>query len=157
MQETLLAALRNKHTFAGQSTERTWLIGILRKKIVDLFRKQARERQVDDQWVQANFASEVFDTHGHWKTRVRAWPRDAAESISKREFWRVFEACSTKLPDGVCGAFMLRDVEGLTTGEICKILGITATNLGARLHRARMWLRVCLEENWFLREKKGGS
>ena len=156
VQETFLAALRSKETFAGQATERTWMTGILKKKIIDHFRQQSRSLQPDDANEKAEFVTAFFDSHGHWKTRVRAWSADARESISKQDFWRVLDECMGKLPDGVSGAFTLRDVEGLGTGQICKILDITATNLGARLHRARMWLRKCLEQNWFLHETRKG-
>jgi len=157
VQETFLAALRAKETFAGQATERTWMTGILKKKIVDHFRQQSRRGlQPADSKEKAEFVTAFFDRHGQWKTRVRAWPGEASESISNRDFWRVLDGCMGKLPGGVSGAFTLRDVEGLDTGQICQILGITATNLGARLHRVRMWLRKCLEQNWFLHDKPKG-
>ncbi len=156
VQETFLAALRSKKTFAGQATERTWMTGILKNKIIDHFRQQSRSLPPDESSEKAEFVTAFFDGHGHWKTRVRAWPTNASESISNQDFWRVLDECMDKLPDGVSGAFTLRDVEGLDTGQICKILDITATNLGARLHRARMWLRKCLEQNWFLHDKQTG-
>src|SRR5262249_60497286 len=43
VQETFLEALRVRHTFARRSSERTWLIGILRHKIVDQLRRASRE------------------------------------------------------------------------------------------------------------------
>ena len=156
VQETFLAALRAKETFAGQATERTWMTGILKKKIVDHFRQQSRGLRSDEVNEKAEFATAFFASHGHWQTRVRAWPADAHDSISNQDFWRVLDDCVGKLPDGVAGAFALRDVEGLGTGQICMILDITATNLAARLHRARMWLRKCLEQNWFLHDKQTG-
>ena len=156
VQETFLAAIRSKETFAGQATERTWMTGILKNKIVDHFRQQSRSLPPDESNEKAEFVTAFFDSHGHWKSRVRAWSADACESISNQDFWRVLDECMGKLPGGVSGAFTLRDVEGLGTGQICKILDITATNLGARLHRARMWLRKCLEQNWFMHEKRKG-
>lgn len=156
VQETFLAALRAKEAFASQATERTWMTGILKKKIADHFRQQSRGRRPDDSNEETEFLTAFFDSHSHWETRVRAWPADACDSISNQDFWRVLDECTNRLPDGVSAAFALRDVEGLGTGQICKILGITATNLGARLHRARMWLRKCLERNWFLREERKG-
>ena len=151
VQETFLAALRAKETFAGRATERTWMTGILRKKIADHYRKRSLDLSSDEN-EQVEFATAFFDTHGLWKSKVPTWPADASASISKSDFWRVLDECMAKLPDGVVSAFTLCDLEGLRTGQVCKILGITATNLGARLHRGRMWLRECLERNWFLRE-----
>lgn len=149
VQETFLAALRAKDTFAGQANERTWMIGILRNKIADHFRRQFRGVWGDDAIDQAEFATAFFDSHGYWKNKDPAWPRDGSESLSNRDFWRVLDECMGKLPDGIASVFTLREMEGLGTREICKILNITATNLGARLYRARMGLRKCLDQNWF--------
>ena len=143
------AALRAKDTFAGQANERTWMIGILRNKIADHFRRQFRGVWGDDAIDQAEFATAFFDSHGYWKNKDPAWPRDGSESLSNRDFWRVLDECMGKLPDGIASVFTLREMEGLGTREICKILNITATNLGARLYRARMGLRKCLDQNWF--------
>ena len=57
----------------------------------------------------------------------------------------MIEGCMELLPDAQRFAFVLREVEELSTGEICKILGVTRTNLGVMLYRARNRLRECLE------------
>ncbi len=152
VQETFLAALRAQGTFAGQATERTWMTGILRNKIADHFRKQSRDRTTNDASEQDELTRVFFDKHGHWKNKVASWPRSTTESMSAGDFWRILDQCMAKLPDGVRNAFVLREMEGVKTEQICKILAITTTNLGARLYRARMSLRQCLERNWFLRE-----
>lgn len=152
VQETFLAALRAQETFAGQATERTWMIGILRNKIADHFRKQSREGATNEPGEQAEFDTAFFDKQGRWKAKVASWPAKATESISGSDFWRILDKCMAKLTEGVGHAFVLREMEGMPTEQICKILGITTTNLGARLHRGRMSLRKCLERNWFARE-----
>ncbi len=153
VQETFLAALRAKETFTGQATERTWMIGILRNKIVDHFRQQTRDDSIEE----GEFATTFFDSHGHWKTKVAAWGEDESDSLANRDFWRVMDECMGKLPDSATSVFTLREMEGLGTQEICKILNITATNLGARLYRARLGLRKCLERNWFMGDVRKGT
>jgi RNA polymerase sigma-70 factor (ECF subfamily) len=53
------------------------------------------------------------------------------------------------LPEKTARAFMMREVMGLETEEICKELGVTSTNCWVLLYRARMALRECLEGRWF--------
>jgi len=65
------------------------------------------------------------------------------------EFWKVLERCLSELPARTASAFTLREVEEFRSEEICKVLGISATNLWVMLHRARAHLRRCLEMNWF--------
>lgn len=149
VQETFLAALRAKDTFAGESTERTWLTGILRRKVVDHFRKMRSTRSLDDLSPAEEFAAIFFDESGHWRSNVPAWPDNPHDALVDRDFWRVFDDCMSKLPASIASAFCLRELEQIDPQETCKILGITTTNLWARIYRSRMRLRECLEKNWF--------
>jgi RNA polymerase sigma-70 factor (ECF subfamily) len=157
VQETLLAALGSRETYAGQANERTWMIGILRHKVVDHFRKQSQDLSSSHATELDEQQSGYFDSHGHWKTKVPTWPATEGEEMSKNDFRRVLDGCMGKLPDSIASVFTLREMEGLGTRKICKILGITATNLGARLYRARMALRKCLEINWFMNDVRKGA
>lgn len=148
VQETLLAGLGAQERFAGESSEETWLIAILRRKIVDHFRKQGRRREVSAE-EPAGPASSPFDSHGHWSRLPARWPRNPSETLEDAEFRKVFEECLSKLPASLGNAFCLRELDGEDTEKICKALEITATNLGVRLYRARVALRRCLEMNWF--------
>src|SRR5215510_12490677 len=65
VQETLLAALKSAARFAGASSERTWLVGILKHKISDWFRRQ---RETTDS---INSDEEFFDKDGFWKSEKR--------------------------------------------------------------------------------------
>ena len=150
VQETFLAALNAKRKFKGKSTERTWLIGILKHKIIDHYRKRYREIPVtdllgDDQQTIDSF----YDTTGHPKKFPSDWLPNPRELISNSEFWQVFEECLKKLPKATADAFHLREIDKMNTTEICKILKVTSTNLWVMLHRARLQLRGCLENNWF--------
>lgn len=150
VQETFLAALRARGDFAGRSSEQTWLVGILRRKIVDHFRARARMEAAATADEGERFSDRFFDKTGSWKETPPRWGTDAADGLEQGEFWRVMDDCLSKLPGPMGAAFCLRELEQVDTEGICKILGMTASNLWTQLHRARMLLRTCLERNWFL-------
>ena len=153
VQETLLAALQNRSGFAGRSSVKTWLTGILKHKIVDHIRRQARERRVettgdDPQEDRSDAAEAHFSEDGHWVDFPDDWPAPD-KSLENAQFWRVFETCVQVMPARAARVFVMREVMELSTEEICKELGITATNCWVMLHRARLALRECLEIKWF--------
>lgn len=149
VQETFLAALRARKTFDGRSAERTWLTGILKHKIVDYIRKQSRELPVDNIESLADLSDEFFDDKGRWKVGPVKWIADPTKLYEQKEFLEIVYRCLSKLTDRLSKAFTLREMDGLSTEEICKVLNITATNCWVLLYRARMGMRHCLEVNWF--------
>ncbi len=153
VQETFAAALQGRKQFSGRSSEQTWMVGILRRKIVDHIRRSARNTATDEPDVAEHLLSESFDSRGHWKSRLPNWPADPAGTLEQREFWDVFDDCVSRLPTSLTGTFCLHELEQLSRDEVCKVLGISASNLWTQLHRARMLLRRCLELNWFTRER----
>lgn len=149
VQETLLAALKGQAQFSGQSSQRTWLVGILRRKIVDHFRRAGREGSGDDALHLDQVLAQDFDSHGVWRAALGRWPDNPAQVLENREFWDALEECFAKLPPALGDVFALREMEELPGEEICKILSITPSNLWTQLHRGRILLRRCLELNWF--------
>jgi RNA polymerase sigma-70 factor (ECF subfamily) len=154
VQETFLEALRVRHTFARRSSERTWLIGILRHKIVDQLRRSTREAANGVGAPRGEPGESPFDRRGHWRTAPGSWRGDPGREIEAREFWDVFGRCLSSLPQGLADAFFLRELDGLDADEVQQTLGITPANLWKRLHRARMLLRTCLESGWFGRRTR---
>ncbi len=158
VQETFLAALRGGRTFAGRSQEKSWLVGILKNKICDHFRKASRETSFTDLGFYAEEEGERFVTEGaqegHWISEIGPceWQK-TGESLDNERFWQTYRDCSAKLPEKVAAVFTLRDLDGVAGKEICALLGISESNLWVMLHRARMALRRCLEANWFAKEK----
>ncbi len=153
VQETLLAAMENQERFSGRSSLRTWLTGILKHKIIDVFRRQAREAPLEpggDVESDEEFADLYFDKQrtDHWHTFPQTWG-DPERSLEEKRFWEVFDQCSKQMPAQIARAFYMREIMGLETEEICKELSITATNCWVMLYRARMSLRQCLELRWF--------
>lgn len=157
VQETFLAALRNRGSFTGDSTESTWLIGILKHKIADHFRLHAREAYLPGGNSHDPPEEIPFDAAGHWAAGPAEWGGNPADLYRQKEFLDQFRRCLSGLPSNQAIAFTLREVEGADTGEICKVLNITDTNLWVILHRARMRLRRCLENHWFNRRTEKGS
>lgn len=155
VQETLLAALQAYANFAGRGSERTWLVGILKHKIADHFRRLGREAQAPQREGEEFAHEEFFTAEGqwtdHWETEYAPsdWHASPAALVEQGEFWQVFQDCLRPLPARTASAFLLREVDGLTSEEICEVLSITVNNLWVMLHRARLHLRRCLELNWF--------
>ena len=158
VQETLLAALKAYEVFEGRGSERTWLVGILKHKITDHFRRQNREapmgQEQDDGPEHAEFFTRTDGWDNHWNDRYAPtdWHATPSQLIERKEFWQVLGDCLTPLPQRTANAFTLREVDGLTSQEICELLSISVSNLWVMLHRARLHLRNCLERNWFSKE-----
>lgn len=154
LQETLLAAIGSCHSHAGRSSERTWLVGIMKHKAIDHLRRIARTSHFQ----LAVNGDEDFDffessgpRRGQWRDDLAplSWPVDAASLLESREFWETFNHCLAQLPQQIAIAFTLREIDGLESNEICEILNITPNNLWVMLHRGRTKLRNLLEIEWF--------
>jgi RNA polymerase sigma-70 factor, ECF subfamily len=158
VQETFLAAIKARDSFGGRSTERAWLFGILRNKLTDYYRLQGREVSLADlesvlPEEQGAFGSSGLTKDG-WLHGVgpKAW-ETPEEVLSSKEFQEVLKRCLSRLPDKVAQAFVLREIDGVSSDEICKDLGVSPNNVWVMLHRARMGLRRCLEVHWFGKQR----
>lgn len=146
--ETMLAALERPQAFAGQSQLKTWLVGVLKHKLVDQLRRQAREATLLTDEDGEDLDESLFDVTGHWRDAPRDWG-DPEATCRQRQFLEVLEACVDHLPPVQARAFMMREWLELESDEICKTLSVTSTNLWVLLHRARLRLRDCLQVRWF--------
>ena len=147
--DTLLAALEKPQGFAGASALKTWLVGILKHKLIDQLRRHAREATVLDRDDGEDLDALLFDETGHWRNTPADWSDQPEALCGQRQFLAVLDACVEKLP-GVQGrVFMMREWLELDSEEICKELAISTTNLWVLLHRARLRLRECLQSSWF--------
>jgi RNA polymerase sigma-70 factor (ECF subfamily) len=158
VQETFLAALRAYANYEGRGSERTWLVGILKHKITDHFRKSVREAPIGEQEDDGPEHNEFFTRTDRWENHWNPeyaptdWHATPAELLEQGDFWRVFGDCLAPLPARTASAFTFREVDGLSSEEICEMLSISVNNLWVILHRARLHLRNCLEKNWFARK-----
>lgn len=152
VQDTFLAAIQGRERFNSQSDERGWLTGILKHKILDHFRRQARERTVLTDDTLPPELQNRFDDLGLWKhdpeTGPVDWGSDASSQMERKEFMVALNQCLSKLPPRCADAFVLREMESTDSERIQEALGISPSNFWVLLHRARTQLRLCLEQNW---------
>ncbi len=147
VQETFLAALRRLDTFAGRSSERTWLTSILKNKLIDRLRQQHRMTVAADLAQPDTWIDGLFDRTGHWRRRAAPgrWGKNPAELLEQQEFWQAFEQCRAALPERLREVLSLRLLDEVPADEICQALGISPNNLWTLLHRARVRLWHCLD------------
>ena len=136
VQNTFTTLIEKAPDFEGRSHIRTWLFGIFYRKVSEARRGLDRDRRFDDidEVVRGRFAPD-----GSW----RHPPQPMA--VYGAELNRFLEECLEEVSLNQRMAFVLREVEGLTSEQICKILEVSRTNLGVLLFRARNQLRECLE------------
>jgi RNA polymerase sigma-70 factor (ECF subfamily) len=149
VQETFLAALKARARFTGHSSEQTWLVGILKHKLTDHFRAQANTVSEQTLADDADYLDGVFSASGHWAHPPGAWEKPDS-ALEAQDFWRVFRACLRNLPGHLADLFILREINGLPSEDVCKVLSISTTNnMWVMLSRARLRLRQCLDQHWF--------
>ncbi len=150
VQITLLAALQAKDKFAGRSSEGTWLVGILKNKIMDHFRQIKRTRtwdlELDDD---RDPCESDFDGKGHWQALPLRWGINPQKAAEDQELGRVLADCMNTLSDKFRRLFVLREIEGMESEKICAEFDITPNNLWVMLYRARNQLKKCLEVRLF--------
>ncbi len=149
--ETFLAALSKPQSFGNRSQLKTWLVGILKHKVIDVLRQRQREISLqsdDDDDAGDELDALMFRSDGHFASRPAHWSGPDA-ALQSRQFFEVLEACVEKLPPVMGRVFLMREWLELSSDDICKELAMTPTNLYVQLHRARLRLRECLELNWF--------
>lgn len=149
--ETLLAALAKPDAFEQRSQLRTWLVGILKFKVLDQMRLNAREAchtGTDPDELADPLDDLPMNDRGHFSSTPSDWG-NPEQDLRQRQFVEVLEMCTDKLPAAQGRAFMMREWLELSADDICKELGVSSTNLYVLLHRARLRLRECLELNWF--------
>ena len=154
VQEALMGALKNAKSFAGRAALKTWVFAILRNKIADTLRQKMRTVNASSllrEDEEGEDFSELFDHRGHWQAdeKPATWG-NPQHALQQNQFWKVFEICLEGLPGNQARVFMMKEFVELETHEICTTVGITTTNLNVMLHRSRLRLRECLENNWFV-------
>ncbi len=150
--ETIVAALGKPQSFENRSQLKTWLVGILKHKVIDIFRLHARTVALDLEPAIAHgsdgLETLLFAASGHFTQAPANWG-NPEQDLQSQQFFAVLEACTEKMPATMARVFLMREWLELSSDEICKELGLSSTNLYVTLHRARLRLRECLELNWF--------
>ncbi len=163
VQETLLAGLKARSGFAGAATEQTWLVGILKNKIMDHFRRSSRTTSLPepDDVASESSADFILDgpDRGTWQParRPAKWAVDENDPVEQDEFWQHLNRCLEDLDHRSARAYRLKEVQEIDYQEVCNVLAISPTNLRVMLHRARLQLRRCLEQNWIDSADRNGA
>lgn len=147
VQETFLSAWRNRDNFKGEASEKNWLYAICKNKIIDYYRKKSSSII---QYAETDNTIGFFDEVEHWtdESSPKEWGINYQQTVEKKEFYSILEKCKTNLQQMQQSVFVMKYLEDLDTGEICKVLGITSSNYWVLIHRAKLSLRSCLEKNW---------
>lgn len=146
--EAIAAALKSGD-YRGEAGLKTWVFAILRNKIIDVIRERSRHPTQSLDEDNGELLEQLFKPNGHWRRGHRPdhWSSPEA-SLDDEQFWRIFEACLAHLPENPARVFMMREHLGLDVAEICSELQISQNNCWVLIHRARMRLRECLEDNF---------
>lgn len=148
VQETFLAGIRFIDQFSGDGSQRAWLLGILKRKIVDHVRQRTRYDRDGAGDDNPDFTGDLFDAKGFWKPGAAPWSNSPDSPLEAEELWAIVRKCLETLPKGQADVFVLSVMEELAGEEICNELEITPSNLWVRLHRARLGLARCVGSRW---------
>jgi len=147
VQQTFLAGLKHVDQYSGKGSMQGWLLGILKRKIIDFVRERRRTiQQADDE--ADNPFDRMFDRKGRWTKESASIIRQPMDSLEREEFWPIFRQCLAGLPPRQADVFALREMDDLSTEVICKELSISPSNLWVLLHRARLRLAICIKTRW---------
>jgi len=148
VQETFLAGIRYREQFSGRGSERAWLLGILKRKIVDAIRLRAKYDRTVSYEEEHDPGNQLFDDKGNWRLDEVPWPSPVDQNVTSRELWEVVRDCLGHLPPGQADVFTLSVMEEMNTDQICRELEITPANFWTRMHRARLALSKCVGNRW---------
>ncbi len=148
VQEAFVGAVSAYKRFRGQSTLKTWLVAILKRKIVDYYRRRNTQKNVTVLEPETERSEPLFDETGHWQSMPGQWQFNPGAAYEQKEFMDILYDCLANLPNRLSEIFMLREFEELDTETICLQMQITESNSWVMLYRARMHLKKCLEANW---------
>ena len=149
VQMTFFSALQSQNSFAGRSSEKSWLFGILKHKILDHFRELGKSRNMDLLDEDGGDPLEnQFDSKGHWKKMPVRWSEDPEKAAENSQLAKALAHCIDGLSEKFRSIFVLKEIDGLSSEDICNEFNIKPTNLWVMLHRTRTQLKKCLESNW---------
>lgn len=161
VQDTFFSALRAIDTFKQNSSEKTWLIAILKNKIIDYYRKrdvlkhtEDYIKDTEDSFYDAFFQADQYST-AHWKETAmpKPWITEADAEVNTKEFMKALDNCIEKMPLKLRPIFVMKYINEEDSEKICKDYGISSSNYWTIIHRAKLILRNCLEKTWFKTEQ----
>jgi RNA polymerase sigma-70 factor, ECF subfamily len=143
VQEAFLSAIRSQARFKGFSSEKTWLVGILKHKVMDYFRKLKAASQLCPETDRSINTDNLDESKDGWQNAAH-WSSNPGAVYDNREFLDYVYQGLSRLPKRTADVFVYREIDGLSTAEICKLLDISTSNCWTMLYRARLRLRQYL-------------
>lgn len=143
--ETVLAAISQQTQFREQSSIKTYLISILKFKIIDAIRHQQKfdSYEAQTEYQQSPESDALFDDTGHYVEKPSLIPTPE-QQLQSKQFFLILDICTSDLPELMGRLFMMREWLELSSHEICEQLNISKSNLHVMLYRARLRLQECL-------------
>ncbi len=148
VQETFLAGIRHHTQFQRKGSQRAWLLGILKRKIIDYVRARSRLDQATSDDGDSALENMLFDESGSWRDGAHKWAAEPASRLQGEELWKIVRECLAHVPANQADVFVLSVMDGMSSDEICSELSISQSNLWVRLHRARLQLANCVGSKW---------
>jgi len=147
VQETFFSGLKSAKNFKGEALERTWLVSILKRKIIDHYRKINSHKGKAEVRINYNEG----ESEGNWLEERVADPfeKNAENSLENEELGIAIHNCLEKLPQKQAEIFKMKTIQNYDTEAICNEFNISTSNLWVIIHRARTTLASCLDETWF--------
>ncbi|MCE3228065.1 MAG: polymerase subunit sigma-24 [Bacteroidetes bacterium] len=153
VQDAFLSALNARDTYKGQASEKTWLVSILKNKIIDHYKKASTRNESPLQLssVEAPSYDYYFNKQkkGHWQpdSKPKDWD-EAQHQPETKEFFNILEKCLDSLPAKWRGVFTMSLLDDNDSPVVCKEFNLTSSNFWVIMHRAKLQIRECLEKNW---------
>ncbi len=138
VQEALVTVYRGLDRFEGRCSIRSWMFRAVRSRALDELRRRGRVVLSDD----GDPLEGAFDERGKWQNPPPDLGGELDRKIDAQRALAQVRRQVDRLPHDLREVFLLREVQGLETDEICAALEITPENLRTRLHRARKKLRA---------------
>lgn len=152
VQETFLSAIKRLKQYSGSGSQRGWLLGILRRKIIDAMRERARRKNTVLE-VDSDPTHLMFDAWGRFKAGALPVPMPDA-SLESQELWGMVRECLRHIAQAQADVFVLSVIEELDPEKVCQELDISMSNFWVRLHRARLGLAKCVAAKWFQHDEQ---
>jgi RNA polymerase sigma-70 factor, ECF subfamily len=146
VQDTWLALLRGLDTFEGRSSLKTWLFTILVNQARTTGTREHRSVPVADPEPAVDPAR--FDVSGHWAEPPEHWTEAVEGRLVAGKLADRIRELMDELPARQREVVILRDVEEMSSEEVCSVLAISDGNQRVLLHRGRSRLRQLFEDEF---------
>jgi len=143
VQDTWMGVVRGIGNFEGRSSLRTWLFRILVNRARTAGTRERRSVAIGD--AEPAVDPSRFDEAGAWLSPPEQWIEEADDRLRSGKLAGRIRSAIEELPARQREVVTLRDVEGLSSDEVCHVLEITDGNQRVLLHRGRSRVRQVLE------------